>query len=222
MPTIARGTSFDAYHSANSLNLVQISVDIQPAKPKINIIDIPGADGSIDLTEALGVGVRYADRELTWVFAVRPLDDWQAKYSAVCAALNGKRMSITIDGDSAWRYDGRVSVESYESDRLIRRLTVKAVCKPYKVKPTYTTVTKSTSLVAEQVALQVGAMPLVPDVLISGANVTIIYGTYTTTLSPRAEPYRLPDLYMVGNNHVTVQSMMGNGSVTFRWKEGAL
>ena len=55
------GIKFDDIHSFYDLNLVLSQVDIPPATAKTSFVDIPGADGSVDMTEALG-SVKYKDR----------------------------------------------------------------------------------------------------------------------------------------------------------------
>ena len=51
---ISKGISFDNIHSFYDLNLILSGVEITPAKPKTNYVDIVGGDGSIDMTEAHG------------------------------------------------------------------------------------------------------------------------------------------------------------------------
>lgn len=66
------GIRFGKYHSYDDFGLILSSVHIPPAAPKTNYVDIPGADGQLDLTEALGC-VRYQMREAEFVFTTNPV-----------------------------------------------------------------------------------------------------------------------------------------------------
>ena len=119
-----KGTLFGTIHTSDNLNLIQQKVEITPAEPKTNFVDIPGADGSKDLTEALGVGVKYKDREITWTFALYPGQKREPKFSEVANALNGKLFDIVLDDDCLWYYSGRVTVTDHKSDKLLHQITM--------------------------------------------------------------------------------------------------
>ena len=86
---MAKGTTFGTIHSNRDLMLIQQSIEISPAIPRINIVDVPGANGGLDLTEALGVGVLYKDREIKWTFALYPGANWAERFQAVSGSING-------------------------------------------------------------------------------------------------------------------------------------
>lgn len=128
-----KGVKFNDIHSHKDLNLVLSSVSIPPAQPKTNFIDIEGADGSLDLTEALGE-VKYKDRNCEFVFSVFPTDDFEDKKTEVSNLLNGQVCKITLDKDADYFYFGRCIVDNYKSNKLLRQITVKATVQPYKHK----------------------------------------------------------------------------------------
>ena len=128
-----KGIWFDDIHNYDNLNLVLSKVDIPPATPKTNFIDIPGGDGSVDLTEALGE-VRYKDRECSFTFTVMPTDDFEEKKKEISNLLNGKRCKIVLDKDPGYCWEGRCSVNEYASDRNIHQIVVGAIVAPYKMK----------------------------------------------------------------------------------------
>lgn len=131
---MARGTDFGGIHSHRDLNLIQQQVNEQPAEPKLNMIDIPGADGSKDLSELPGGRLTYKDRTVSWLFALYPGDNWDTKHRQVSNALNGKRCRITLDTNPAYYYLGRLIVKKYNKDKALRQITVEAVCSPYLLK----------------------------------------------------------------------------------------
>ena len=71
---IETGISFGGIHSFYDLNLILSGSEIPPAKPKTTYVDIPGGDGSVDLTEANGE-VKYYDRDCKFIFTMNPSDD---------------------------------------------------------------------------------------------------------------------------------------------------
>lgn len=137
---MARGTDFGGVHSHYDLNLIQQKVEVDPAEPKLNMIEIPGADGAVDLTEQPAGRVVYKTRKITWTFALYPGENWDAKHAQVSNALNGRRANITLDTDPGYYYQGRLSVAKHNVDGLLRQIIVEAVCQPYKLKQLQTRV----------------------------------------------------------------------------------
>ena len=125
------GVKFNDIHSYYGLNLILSQCSISPAVPKTNYIEIPGADGSIDLTEAHGE-VRYKDRTGKLVFTVRPSDDFEEKKSEVSNLLNGKVFNITLDKDPDWYYISRCSISDWKCDKRIGQITVDLTLQPFK------------------------------------------------------------------------------------------
>nr|DAP92240.1 MAG TPA: distal tail protein [Caudoviricetes sp.] len=217
---MAKGTMFGSLHSSADLHLIQQKIEISPASPKLNLIDIPGADGTKDLTEALGVGVKYNDREIVWTFALYPGADWSAKQSEVSNAINGKRLQIVPDGIGDWYFDGRIKVDSYASDKLLQQITVKAICKPYKLASSISTVSRSDlSTSYKTLNLSIGAMPLIPEVTVE-QETSLKWGDTTATVS--AGTHLLPGLYMSGDQQLKAKVTSGTGTISVSWREGSL
>lgn len=121
---------FGDYRSFTDFGLVLEDMDIPPASPKTNYVDIPGGDGSIDLTEAFGE-VKYNDRELEFAFSCRK-EDFETKKRIVANAIHGKRMRVSTTVDPGYYYQGRVYIDSYETSAVFGRIIVKAIVEPYK------------------------------------------------------------------------------------------
>lgn len=136
---ITNGVYFDNIHSFDDLGLILSAVEIPPAKAKTNYLDIPGADGSVDLTEALGE-VKYNDRDgAKFTFTMNPDGDlsesaWEAKKTEISNLLNGKRCRVRLDKDPNYYYLGRCSVDNYLSDKRIRQIVVTGRFAPWKWK----------------------------------------------------------------------------------------
>lgn len=131
---MARGTDFGGVHSHKDLHLIQQKVEVQPAEPKLNLIEVPGADGSKDLSTQPAGRVTFYDREIEWTFALYPEDNWDAKHRQVSGALNGRYCQITLDTDPGYYYLGRLVVSKHTVDGLLRQIIVRAQCRPYKLR----------------------------------------------------------------------------------------
>lgn len=112
---------------------------INPPKPKTQYVDIPGADGSIDLTESLAGRPVFSDREGSLDFIV--LNDfnvdgydynWIEVYTSVMQYLHGQHMRMVLDDDPNYYYEGRFAVNSWKSDRSNSTITIDYVVGPYK------------------------------------------------------------------------------------------
>lgn len=217
---MARGTDFGGVHSSTDLHLIQQKVDVQPAEPKLNLIEIPGADGTKDLTEQPAGRVTFKDREIEWTFALYPGDNWDDKHSEVSSALNGKRCRITLDTDPNYYYVGRLIVSKYTVDRLLRQITVKAICHPYKLKQAETTVTANLTTTAKTLTFINGRKPVVPTITVT-AETVIAWNGSTYTISAGTRKF-LDVEFQEGNNRMDAKVISGTGSITVVYQEGAL
>ena len=136
---IEKGISFGNIHSFRDLDLILSKAEIPPASPKTNYVDIPGADGSVDLTEAHGE-VKYSDRTgAKFTFYMNPAGDlseeaWEAKKKEISNRLNGLRCNISLDADPGYYWQGRCTVNEHASNKKLRKFVVGARLAPYKLK----------------------------------------------------------------------------------------
>lgn len=219
MRKATNGISFDDVHSFDDLLLVLSRADIPPAPPKTTYIDVPGADGSLDLTESHGE-VRYKDRDCKFTFTMLPSDgtDWEEKKTEISNLLNGKKCKITLDTDEDYYYQGRCTVDDYLQDRNLKQFVITAKVKPYKFKQYETTVTVSLSDVEKAVYLSNGRKPVIPSIECSNNNTVITFGGVTFNLS--AGTHKILDIQLKeGNNALTVS---GTGTIIFSYQEGDL
>ena len=210
-----KGIWFGDIHSHEDLNLLLSNVDIPPATPKTNYVDIPGGDGSVDLTEALG-GVKYEDRKCTFTFSVFPTDDFEEKKREISNLLNGKRFKIVVDKDPDYYWLGRCAINTYESNKNVHKIAVGAVVAPYKLKHDETTVVVEAG---ESVKgrLWNSRKSVVPTITCE-ANATITHDGVEYELS--AGTHKILNINLVeGYNELLVTS---NGTVTFTYQEGDL
>lgn len=209
------GIKFDNTHSYNDLNLILSTVVIPPAMPRILLVDIPGGDGSVDLTESLGE-VKFQDRECKFTFTVLPTDNFEQKKTEISNFLNGRRCNIVVDKDPDYYWTGRCYVDEYASNKKINKIVVGAVVAPYKLKKQETIVIVPAGD-SVTVALSNGRRKVVPTIT-NTAAATIVFGNAEYNLS--AGTHKLLNIELVqGDNIVTVTS---TEDVRFAYQEGDL
>lgn len=219
---IETGVLFNEIHSYRDLNLILSRVEVAPAAPKTNYVDIPGADGSIDLSEALGE-VKFYDRTIKLTFTMNPGGDlseaaWEAKKTQVSNCLNGLPCKITLDKDPGYYWKGRATVDEYQSTKRLRQFVVSVAVKPYKLKQEVTVVSTAISSAGKAVTLKNSRRPVCPTVSCTDDNTQVVFGGNTVTFG-QGEHKDLGIRLKEGDNVVTVS---GSGTVTFTYQEADL
>ena len=131
------GVTFGDYHTYNDWGLVltgPVAVSLPVAQT--NLIEIPGRSGLLDLSEALTGAPAYSSRTLRANLAalVAP-EDWASMYATILNAIHGQRLNIVLDEDPDYYLTGRVTVEEPTWQDGFWRLTISAVCDPYRLRP---------------------------------------------------------------------------------------
>lgn len=216
---ISKGILFDDTHSYHDLNLILSAVNIPPAKPKTTYIDIPGADGSLDISEALGE-IRFSDRECSFTFTMLPTDfkTWEEKQTEVSNLLNGKEVKIVLDKDDEYYYLGRCTVDSYSEKKKIRQIVVKAKVKPYKHKKFETSISIPLTTSAKIVYLTNSRKTVSPTITCTADNTSITIDGAVYKIN--AGTHKILDIQLKhGANQLSVS---GSGTVTFTYQEADL
>lgn len=185
---------------------------------KVQKIDIPGADGDLDMTDYFG-GAKYENVKHKFEFAtIAPRNEHLTLFSTIKNAIHGKKGRIIIDGDPSYFYLGRCSVSAFTNDKGAGYVTVECDCEPYKYKLNKTLATQAVEG-TETVVLTNGRKRAVPEVtVVTESGLHIVYNDFIWDLGTGS--YTLPELELVeGNNIVTVT---GTGSIAFEWQEGNL
>lgn len=217
-----RETRFgDDVYSFQTLHLIQQRVDIQPAEPKLNLINVPGADGTKDMSELPGGRLYYKDRKITWIFALFPGDNWDAKHAEVSNALNGRRCTIHLHSDWDWYYEGRVVVKKYNRDKALRQITVEATCNPYKRKFALSGGNFPITTTHLDITLTNKQLPVVPDILVT-VQAEITWNGGTAVLSPNVWYSSLNIELPKGDSIIGVRAISEAGTARILYREGSL
>lgn len=123
--------------------------ELSPPALKTYTLDIPGANGSIDLTEVLMGDTAYENRSQTLTFQIIMEHNYETGYmmtdkdveyikTQVSNYLHGKAFDYQFTFDPDYTYHGRFSVESYShaaySSALLTEIQVTIDANPYKKK----------------------------------------------------------------------------------------
>lgn len=211
-----KGIRFGNYHSYDDFSLILSQKTIGAPSPKTEVIDIPGGDGVLDLTDFFGE-VKYKNRELSFEFSsIVPQAEFMDLFSRVQNALHGQKMQIVLDDDSEWYYIGRIEVSEWKTEKSIGKITIDCDCEPYKTKLAETVITAEVSG-ETTVILPNSNKTVVPTIDITG-EVSLTYGVNFYTLSEGR--YDLPAVRLAKGDNTML--LNGTGTATFTYKERGL
>lgn len=208
---------FDTKWAHADFGLIVAPYAIPQPEPQTNYIEIPGRDGALDLTEALGT-VRFNDRTVPLImYALAPFD---STVSLLAAYVHGRSRQIIFDRDPHYYYEGRVVITSVEKNEGYCAIELECRTRPYKYHQAMTTASQSVAGTAA-ITLTNDRMPVIPEVTVT-AEMTIGYviggTTYTKTLA--VGTHRVSSLVLFEGS--TVVNVTGTGTITFSYREGAL
>ena len=128
------GVIFGDKHSYRDWGLLTKSrPSISPPQPKLNLIEVPGSDTVIDLTEKLTGKVHYGLRTIKFEFVMMaPREQWASLYSAIMNYLHGRSIRIIMGDDPNYYYTGRVTVGDLDPEKKTAVLEMEAQVEPYK------------------------------------------------------------------------------------------
>lgn len=106
-----------------------------PPKQKTQYLDIPGADGALDVSEALTHYPIFENREGSIEFLVT--NDyqkyrWHLVYEEISNFLHGQQMRAILEDDPGYFYEGRFQVDEWSSEKDFSKITIDYTVKPYK------------------------------------------------------------------------------------------
>lgn len=128
------GVTFNDKHTYRDWGLlIKSRPNISPPVPKLKLIQVPGSDKVIDLTEHLTGRVHYEPRTIQFEFTMMTeRERWPFLYSDILTYLHGQRMQIVMDDDAEYCYTGRVTVGELKPEKKTAVLVMTAEVEPYK------------------------------------------------------------------------------------------
>lgn len=171
------GVTLGDYHSADDLGLILQTVNMPLPIPKASVVDLPGADGVIDLTEAFGT-VKMQNRLITMTFTDASLYHHRYGVQGYAAnLLHGQKVQIIFDEDPYYYYYGRLTFGEFAVTGATRTITVTADCDPYK----YEIYTTDEDWLWDPFNFYTGVIRDYGDITVDGSEtVTVIGGQQST------------------------------------------
>lgn len=212
------GVTFGTKHSYEDFGLILSSKSIPLPEPKIELVDIPGADGVLDMSTALTNGiVKYKNRPLQFVFTVLgAMSDWESTKDLVVNYIHGQKHKIILDADPAHYYYGRCTVDGLKSDKRMAQMAVSVDADPYKYDVALTTVTDTING-SKTVLLLGGRMLTSPTINCSAAMSCTMSGT-TYALS---EGINIVYDFVLSEG-INSLVFSGTGAITITYRKGSL
>ena len=109
------------------------SIVLPPVKK--NLVDLPGGNGSIDLTRFLNNTPRYGIREGTWEFVITDQTTMtRAQWGSLIASyLHGKRFEkIILEDDPEYYYSGMLEVSAVKPGKSFSGITISYTIDTFK------------------------------------------------------------------------------------------
>lgn len=118
---------------------------VVPPPVRKNLVELPGGNGSIDLTKFIGNKTHYGVSEGTWEFVISDQntmtrDQW---VSEIMNYLHGRRFEkIVLEDDPDYYYSGRLEVGQVKPGKSFSTISIAYTIDPYKHKISDATVVK--------------------------------------------------------------------------------
>ena len=214
-----------------------------PPDVKTNYVDVPGADGHLDLTEALTGEPLYKTRTGSIQFYVmNGYQPWEELYSAIMNYLHGQKMRVILEDDPGFYYEGRFNVNTWRSEKYRSEIVIDYNISPYKIDM----YSSKDPWLWDPFNFEIGVIRDYSNVRINGTHDITMYGsrkstipTFITILDNPNEPInlkwselpekryllqngsiKLPDIKI--KNNVTTLTFTGNGIISIDYRGGNL
>ena len=198
-------------------NIVLTKAEIPLPTPKTSIVDIKGADGVIDLTEALTGDVQYNNRPIKLTFEMMDDTDYSTLISDISNYIHGKVVTVTLSNDDDYYYRGRATINQWECVKRKGKIVIQIDSEPYKYLVTETVRTITVNNQTKTITLPNSRKRVCPNLNVTG-TVTLTVNGVTYELAEGKQ--QLVNFILVeGNNAIKIS---GNGTITITYRQGAL
>ena len=127
------GVKFGDNHSFRDFGMYpKTKMIVAPPKVREVYVEVAGADGNLDLTEALVGRPNFDNRDAKFEFTVMDRARWDLVYTSLMNTIHGRDMQVVLDDDPYWYYNGRVQVDAFATSKHTATITVTGFFDPYK------------------------------------------------------------------------------------------
>ena len=179
---------------------------LEPPEPKTYIVEIPGGNGKLDLTETLLGDTAFNNRKQSFQFCIIGTTDFEQVKTSVSNFLHGKDYDYKITMDPNYTYHGRFKVTEYQHDSyslgVVGVINIEVYSRPFKLKDKQ--VVRGDAVGGKIMYIDSGRMRVRPVIETDGF-VKIIYNNKLIVLQQGS--WALNDLYFTaGQNEVYFNS----------------
>lgn len=196
--------------------LILTSKTIAPAEPRLLLVDVPGRDGLLDITDTMGL-IKYKNRKIVLNFAmIGSYVQNMRVFGKFSSDFNGRKVFPSFSEDIEYYYDARVEKMTFnQTSPNVAEVTMTITAFPYaQTKKDFEARSKDS---IDDVEIVCSRMPTVPTIIIEQGSADITFESKTYHLTEGT--YAFQDMVMKeGKNIFHVE---GN-EVVFRYKRGKL
>lgn len=206
------GSSVAELLGDSSLTVLFDKLELDPPEQQTSYVDVPGRDGSIDMSEVLTGYPAYKDRTVktnVWVTA-SDIAECDAIAGKALAELHGKTAELKFSFDTQHRYIGRVSVSNVRRNGLVVGFLLTARCEPYRFKEHVTETADCAG--GHWFELANGTAHVVP-VFTASTEASIYDPSTGESFDIQAGTFRIPDIVLKpGENRLFVATIGTGGT----------
>nr|DAI03016.1 MAG TPA: distal tail protein [Caudoviricetes sp.] len=148
-----QGITFGDKHTFDDWGLCLVEDPfVDAADPNLNLLEIDGGNGYINLTEVMTGEPTYQSRKKTWKFKTDARrDDWTGIMRDIAKSVHGQYLEIRLDEQPNGYYEGVCYVDSHTVKDKVLYLNISATLQPFWYENEYTTFDETWSTTDERV-----------------------------------------------------------------------
>lgn len=212
------GVTINGKHSLDDFGLYLQPKSIPVPASKVNIVEIKGGDGEIDLSTSLTDGnMKYENRTIELSFAAIGFgSDFDEAIDAFINSVHGKHVELIFDDDPLHYFVGRGEVTEREYAKGFATITCEFNVEPYRYDIEVTSVSKTIDGTAT-LTLANARQWVVPTITASAEMVLHYQGAMYQILEGRHINENI--LLRDGENVLTFS---GSGTIVLEYRQGVL
>lgn len=230
-----RGVTFGDIHTFAKWGIILTHTDIEFPTPKIEKIDIPGADGELDFSTSLTGDMKYSNRKIAFTFTTTErYQAWKSLMSEIANYLHGKKFRIILDEDLGFYYFGIAEVNEFKSDKSIGTIVIECDVDPYK----YDITQSNEDWKWDPFNFEDGIINETNNIEVSGTKDVVMYGRrkrvvpWITCDNPMQVVFKSQTYNLTAGRQkvlnieicegINTLKFIGNGTVTIEYRGGSL
>ena len=198
-------------------NIVLTKPEIPLPEPKTSTVDIKGANGLLDLSEALTGDILYNNRTIKLNFEMMDDTDFYDLISDISNYLHGRVVTVRLTKDEDYYYIGRASSNNWECVKRKGIIVITVNCEPFKYAVQETIRTVNVIHETKTITLPNSRKRVCPNIEATG-TVKLILGDAEYDLV-EGQQQLINFMLVEGDNIVKIS---GNGTVRITYRQGAL